>query len=72
MKKSDDVGISTGKTHFIYFARRFLLHQEEAAVGGKRPRGSQERAPVHVQFEPKDNDEMAHLQLPSNFAISFE
>ena len=23
-------------------------------------------------FEPKDNDEVAHQQLPSNFAISFE
>ena len=30
----------------------------EASEGGKRkkPRGSRERAPVHVQYEPKDND----------------
>ena len=26
----------------------------------------------YVQCEPKDNDGVAHEQLPSNFAISFE
>ena len=26
----------------------------------------------YMQCEPKDNDEVAHQQLPSNFAISFE
>ena len=53
-------------------ARSFPLHEAEAAVGGKRPRGSREGAPVHVQYEPKVNDEVAHQHLPSNFAISFE
>ena len=48
------------------------LKEAEAAVGGKRPRCSSERAPVYVQCEPKDNDELAHQQLPSNYAISFE
>ena len=48
------------------------FHEAEAAVGGKRPRGSRERAPVYVQFWPKDNDEVALQQLPSNFAIHFE
>ena len=48
------------------------MHEEEASVGGKRPRGSRERALVHVQCEPKDNDEVAYQRLPSNFAISFE
>ena len=42
------------------------------AVGINRPRGSRERAPVYVQCEPKANDEVAHQQLPSYFAISFE
>ena len=27
---------------------------------------------TYVQYGPKDNDEVAHEQLPSNFAISFE
>ena len=27
---------------------------------------------MKLQCEPKDNDEVAHQQLPSNFAISFE
>ena len=27
---------------------------------------------TYVQCEPMDNDEVAHQQLPSNFAISFE
>ena len=27
---------------------------------------------TYVQCEPKDSDEVAHQQLPSNFAISFE
>ena len=34
----------------------------EAAAGGKRPRGARERAPIYVQCEPKDNDEVAHQQ----------
>ena len=46
--------------------------EAEAAVGGKGPRGSRERAPDYVQCEPKDIDEVAHQQFPSNFAISFE
>ena len=48
------------------------FHEAEAPVGKNRPRGSRERAPVYVKCEPKDNDEVAHQQLPSNFAISFE
>ena len=51
---------------------RSLLHDAEGSVGGKRPRGSRERAPVHVKWESKDNDKVAHQKLPSNFAISFE
>ena len=27
---------------------------------------------TYVQCEPKDNDEVAHQQIPSNFAVSFE
>ena len=27
---------------------------------------------MELQLEPKENDELAHQQLPSNFAISFE
>ena len=42
------------------------------AVGINRPRGSRERAPDYVQCEPKSNNEVAHQQLPSNCAISFE
>ena len=37
---------------------------------GKRPLGSRERAPVYVQCEPKNDDEVALQQLPSNFAMS--
>ena len=48
------------------------FHEAEASVEKNRPRGSRERAPVYVQCEPKDNDEVANQQLPSNFAISFE
>ena len=48
------------------------LHEAEAAVGENRPRGSRERAPIHVQFEPKDNNEVALQKLTSNFAIRFE
>ena len=53
-------------------ARPFPLHEAEAAVVGKRHRGSGKRAPVHVKCEPKDGDGVAHQQLPSNSAISFE
>ena len=42
------------------------------AVGINRPSGSRGRAPLYVQFEPKDNDEVAHQQLPRIFAASFE
>ena len=35
-----------------------------------RPRGSRERAPVYVQCKLKDNDEVAHQQLPST--INFD
>ena len=42
------------------------------AVGINRPRGSRERAPVYVKCEPKASDEVAHQQLLSNCAISFE
>ena len=47
--------------------RRFArpLQRGRSCRGRKRPRGSRERAPVHVQCEPKDNDEVAHQQLPS-------
>ena len=48
------------------------FHEAEAAVEKNRPRGSRERAPVHVQCGPKDTDAVAHQQLPSNFAVSFE
>ena len=41
-------------------------------MGGKRPRGSRERAPFYVQCEPKDCGEVAHQQLPSDFAISYD
>ena len=50
----------------------FQEAEAKAAVGEKRPRGSRERAPVNVQCKPKDNDEIAHQQLPSNFEISLE
>ena len=63
------------------------FHESEAAVGKtlsstgppdgggakNRPRGSREREPVHVKYAPNDNDEVvAHQQLSSNFAITFE
>ena len=48
------------------------FHEAAASVRKKRPRGSRERAPVYVQCEPKENDEVAHRQLLRNFAISFE
>ena len=40
-------------------------------MGKIRPRGTRERAPVYVQCKLKDNDEVAHQQLPStiNFDI---
>ena len=50
------------------------FHEAEAAV--KKNTGPVALARKHlftyVQCEPKDNDEVAHQQLPSNFAISFE
>ena len=45
----------------------FPSHEAEASVRGKRPRGSRERAPVHVIYETKDKDGVAHQQLLSNF-----
>ena len=47
------------------------FHETEASVEKNRPRGSRERAPVYVQCKLKDNDEVAHQQLPStiNFDI---
>ena len=55
------------------FARPFPLDEAEAAVGGKKPRGSRERTPVDVKCEPKDNDGVAHHQyFPSDSAISIE
>ena len=47
-------------------------HEAEATVRKNRPPGPRERAPVYVQIEPKDNDEVAHQQLSSHFEISFE
>ena len=52
--------------------RPSLISRGRSCRGGKRPRGSRERAPVYVQCEPKNNDEVALRQLPSNFAISLE
>ena len=52
--------------------RPFSFTEQKLSWGGKRPRGSRERAPVNIQFEPKDNYEEALQQLPSNFAINFE
>ena len=46
------------------------LHETDAPVRKNRPRGSRERAPVYVQCKLKDNDEVAHQQLPST--INFE
>ena len=51
-------------------ARPFPLHEAEASVGGRKPRGSRERAPVQVKCEPEDNDRVANQQLPSDFSIS--
>ena len=48
------------------------FYEAEAAVGKNRPCGSRKRAPVYVKCEPRDNDRVAHQQLPSDFAISFE
>ena len=42
-----------------------LFHETISSVGKIRPRDSRERAPVYVQCKPKDNDEVAHQQLPS-------
>jgi hypothetical protein len=52
--------------------RPSLISRGRSCRGGKRPRGSRERAPVYVQCETENNDEAALQQLPSNFAISFE
>ena len=49
-----------------------IVHFHAAEAGGKRTRGSRERAPVYVQCEPKNNDGVALQQLPINFAMSFE
>ena len=46
------------------------FYETVASVGKNRPRGSRERAPVYVQCKLKDNDEVAHQQLPST--INFE
>ena len=48
------------------------IHEEKLSWGKNRSRGSRERAPVYVKCEPKVNDGVAHQQLPSKFAISFE
>ena len=39
--------------------------ETEASVEKNRPRGSRERAPVYVQCKLKENDGVAHQQLPS-------
>ena len=39
---------------------------------GEKNRGFRERAPVHVQCEPKDNDWVAHQKLSRNTAKGFE
>ena len=46
------------------------FHETEASVEKNRPRGSRERAPVYVQCKLKDNDEVAHQDLPST--INFD
>ena len=46
------------------------FHETEASVEKNRPRGSRERAPVYVQCKLKENDEVAHQQLPST--INFD
>ena len=66
------IRLMTYKSRGRRFARPFSLDEAGASVGEKRLRGSREQAPVNVQCEPKDKDEVAHQQLPSNFAISFE
>ena len=50
------------------------FHLAEAAVGKKAGPVAlaREHLFTYVQCEPKDNDEGAHKQLPSNVAISFE
>ena len=49
------------------------FHEAEAAVGKTQAVAlAREHLFTYVQCEPKDNDEVAHQQLPSNFAISFE
>ena len=52
--------------------RPSFISRGRSSCEGKMPRGSRERALVYVQCEPKNNDEVALQQLPSNFAISFE
>ena len=49
-----------------------FFHGVDEGLRGKMPRGSSERAPVYVKFKPKDSDEVALQQLPSNFVINFE
>ena len=46
------------------------FHETEASMEKNRPRGSRERAPVYVQCKLKDNDKVAHQQLPST--INFD
>ena len=50
------------------------FHEAEAAVGKKTGPVAlaREHLFTNVQCEPKDNNEVAHQQLPSNFAISSE
>ena len=51
----------------------FTFTRQKLPWGKNRPRGSRERAPVHVKCEPNEYDEVvAHQKLPGNFAISFE
>ena len=74
MEQSDDLArvpeIDCATRRVTALAVHF--NKAEASVGGKRPRGSREREPVYVYCEPKDNDEVAHQQLPRNFAISYD
>ena len=46
------------------------FHETVAPVRKNRPRGSRERAPVYVQCQLKDSDEVAHQKLPST--INFD
>ena len=46
------------------------FHETVASMGKNGPRGSRERAPVYVKCKLKDNDEVAHQQLPST--INFD